>query len=273
MNTGVIPPTGQFQFVVDPGLTNIINAHVYKDNKLDTKFRYTRAQYYSESMVDYATKRWSVWNKNPHLKRLIDGRRANHLKKADVDDIARSIRYYQSVREDIRVHKLKPKKFERLNMFLYGKKKAAIHRFLHKMLRYAGESKPIMFYGDGSFYHGGKGMRSVPCKWVKRECKLYFKCFNVDEFRTSQVCPSCNERLWDVRKHLRKPVGRRRTMMIRGLKYCSSYNCRSHRYLNRDDVGCSNIYRKTRMEFPEIMERGQPGWEDAASIHQFRPMF
>ena len=55
--------------------------------------------------------------------------------------------------------------------------------------------------------------------------------------------------------------------------YCSSDTCRSHRYLNRDDVGCYNIYRKSRIEFPEIMERGQPGWEDAASIHEFRPMF
>jgi hypothetical protein len=171
---------------------------------------------------------------NSNLKRLIEGRHVNHLKKANVDDIARSIQYYQSVREHIRVYKLIPKKFEQLNKFLYGKKKAAI--------RYTGESKPIIFYGDGSFYHGGKGMRSVPCKWVKRECKLYFKCFNVDEFRTSQICPLCNECLWDVRKHIRNPVGRRRTIMIRGLKYCNSDTCRSHRYMNRDDVGCSNMY-------------------------------
>jgi hypothetical protein len=224
-------------------------------------------------MVDYAVKRWLVWNNHSPLKRLIEGRRVTHLKKANIDDIATSIQYYQSVRADIRVHKLIPKKFERLNLYLYGKKKAAIHRFLQRMLRYTGESKPIMFYGDGSFYHGGKGMRSVPCKWVKRECKLYFNCFNVDEFRTSQICPTCNSRLWDVRKHLRNPVDGRRTKMIRGLKYCCSDSCRSHRYLNRDDVGCYNIYRKTRTEFPEIMERGQPGWEDAALIHEFRPMF
>ena len=55
MNAGVIPPTGQFQFVVDPGLTNIITAHIYQNMQLVTKFRFTRAQYYSESMVDYAT--------------------------------------------------------------------------------------------------------------------------------------------------------------------------------------------------------------------------
>ncbi len=144
-------------------------------------------------------------------------------------------------------------------MFLYGKKKAAIHRFLQKMLWSTGKSMPIMFYGNGGFYHCGKGMCSIPCKWVKRECKLYIKCFNVDEFRTSQICPTCNECLWDVRKHLRKPVDKRRTKMIRGLKYCSSDTCRAHRYLNWDDVGCYNIYWKMRVEFPEIMEWGQPG--------------
>ncbi len=149
--------------------------------------------------MDYAVKRWLVWNNHPLVKRLIEGRRANHMKKANIGDITTSIQYYQSARLDIRVHKLIPKKFERLNLSLYGKKKAAIHRFLQKMLRSTGESKPIMFYGDGSFFHGGKGMRSVPCKWVKRECKLYFNCFMVDEFRTSQICPTCNERLLDVR--------------------------------------------------------------------------
>ena len=272
-NAGVIPPTSLTQIVVDPGLTNIITAHLYQNMQIVAKFRLTRAQYYSESMVDYAVKRWLVWNNHPSLKRLIKGRCAHHLKKANIDDIITSIQYYQSVRADIRVHKLIPKKFERLNLSLYGKKKAAIHRFLQKMLRYAGASKPIMFYGDGSFFHGGKGMRSVPCKWVKRECKLFFNCFTVDEFRTSQICPTCNERLWDVRKHLRDSEDKRRTKMIRGLKYCSSDTCRSHRYLNRDDVGCYNIYRKSRIEFPEIMERGQPGWEDAPSIHEFRPMF
>jgi hypothetical protein len=59
---------------------------------------------------------------------------------------------------------------------------------------------------------------------------LFFNCFTVDEFRTSQICPTCNERLLDVRKHLPESEDKRRTKMIRGLKYCSSDTCRSHRY-------------------------------------------
>ena len=67
INAGVIPPTGLSQIVVYPGLTNIITAHVYQNVQLVAKFRFTRAQYYSESMVDYAMKRWLVWNNNPPL--------------------------------------------------------------------------------------------------------------------------------------------------------------------------------------------------------------
>jgi hypothetical protein len=52
--------------------------------------------------------------------------------------------------------------------------------------------------------------------------------------------------------------------MVRGLKYCASYNCCSHRYKDRDDVGCFNIYRKTRIDFPDV----SPGWEEVPEIHE-----
>jgi hypothetical protein len=45
--------------------------------------------------------------------------------------------------------------------------------------------------------------------------------------------------------------------MVRGLKYCASYNCCSHRYKDRDDVGCFNIYRKTRIDFPDVSLAGK----------------
>jgi hypothetical protein len=125
-----------------------------------------------------------------------------------------------------------------------------------------------MYYGDGSFASGGRGQRSVPCKWVKRECKNYFTCYSVDEFRTSQICPTCNQRLMDVRKHLRD--GPRRTVIVRGLKYCSSNECRSNRYKNRDEVGCNNIYRKTRRQYPEIMSRTAERWTVPPAKHELR---
>jgi len=91
---------------VDPGETNIIQAHVYHDGQLVAKFSLTRGQYYADSMLDYSTERWKKWNKHPILKNLIEGGSTHHFKKANIDDIATSIRYYQSVRADIRVYKL-----------------------------------------------------------------------------------------------------------------------------------------------------------------------
>ena len=107
---------------------------------------------------------------------------------------------------------------------------------------------------------------------VKRECKYYFTCYSVNEFRTSQICPTCNSRLFNVRKHLRNG-SRRRTVMVRGLKYCNSEICCSHRYMNRDVVGCANIYRKTRTIYPDVMDRSSTGWSDPAKIHEFRSKY
>ena len=268
MFKGVIQHDGVYEYAVDPGETNIIQAHVYRDGQLVAKFSLTRGQYYAKSMLDYSTKCWKKWNKRPILKNLIEGGSTHHFKKANINDIATSFQYYQSVRADIRAHKLIPNKFERLKFYTYGKKKQTIHKLLSKMVKISGEKRPIMFYGNGGFASSRKGTRSVPCKWVKQECKIFFKCYSVDEFRTSQICPICDNRLWDVRKRLRSKL-HGKTFKIRGLKFCNSDGCRSHRYMNRDDVGCTNIYRKTRTTYPEIMSRSQPGWDNNPQIHEY----
>ena len=150
-------------------------------------------------------------------------------------------------------------------------KKRCVHRFLSRLVKFSGEELPIMYYSNGGFAPGGKGQRNVPCKWVKHECKQYFTCYSVDEFRTSQICPTCNDRLFNVRKHLQN--GRRHTVMVRGLKYCNSNICPSHRYKNCDVIGCTNIYPKTQNEYPGVMDRLSPGWEDNAEIHEFKPIY
>ena len=199
------------------------------------------------------------------MRALNNGRRDHHFKTSNIDQLHESINHYRETRVGIRDRKLIPKKFERLNFYTYTMKNRTIHRFLSKLVKLSGEVRPIMFYGDGQFAPGGRGQRSIPCKWVKRECKHYFKCYSVDEFRTSQICPTCNERLYNVRKHLRNG----KIIWVRGLKYCGSDICSSHRYHDRDDVGCHNIYRKTRVEFPNVMERSQPGWTVSARTHDF----
>ncbi len=217
-------------------------------------------------MLNLSTKKWKAWNNQPLLKELSRSHLIHHFKMANMQRINQSMHHYQgipegkeeSIRDKIRVQALTPKKLERLRFFTYSKKQEKIHGFLSNLVKYCGGkgNVSIMYYGNGSFASGRKGQRSVPCKWVKRECKNFFTCYSVNEFWTSQVCPTCNKQLLDVRKHLRK--GERRTLMIRGLKYCSSRTCRSHPYKNCNDVGCTNIYRKTWREYPVIMDRSSP---------------
>lgn len=281
---GVIDLGGyEHEIVNDPGCMNILQIQIYRNGQLVKTIRLTRNGYYEDSLLNLSTQRWLRWNNCPNLRSLIVGRQTHHFKTSNMQRIISSMRQYKGREEEdgqeaiegtrnrVREWKLLPKKFERLRFHTYLMKQRTIHRFLYKLVKFCGEEHPIMYYGNGSFAPGGKGQRSVPCKWVKRECKYFFTCYSVNEFRTSQICPTCNNRLFNVRKHLRN--GRRRTIMVRGLKYCNSHVCRKHRYLNRDVVGCSNIYRKTRTIYPDVMNRSSPGWNDPARIHDFRSKY
>ena len=256
-------------FVVDPGNNNILYIHVYLDGVLIRTLRLSRNYYYQESMLNYSRLRWLVWNNVPEMKALIVGNLHNHFKTSNMNRLHKSVEYYHENRENVCVLKLRPKKYERNHFFIHRKKKSTIHRFFSKMVKLSGEHYPLMFYGDGEFAPGGRGQRSVPCKWVKRECRQFFDCYSVDEFRTSQICPTCNDRLFNVRKHLRNG----KTIWVRGLKYCASDICRAHRYKDRDSVGCLNIFRKMMPGFPIVMRRGQPAWDEAAGTHEFRSTF
>ena len=108
--------------------------------------------------------------------------------------------------------KVRPQKFARQRFFLYCQKRKVIHKFLAS-LRIPGYDDYRIFYGDGSFPSGGRGRKSVPCKWVKKECMRMYDCTVVDEFRTSQVCPYCFERLETVYK-----LQNAKRKEVRGLK-------------------------------------------------------
>lgn len=260
---------GRMVFVVDPGNNNILYIHVYLDGVLIRKIRLSRNYYYQESMLNYSRLRWIVWNNVPEMRELITGLRDNHFKTSNMDRLHDSVVSYSGMRENIHLLKLRPRKYERNHFFIHRKKKSSVHRFLSRLAKSSGERYSLMFYGNGEFAPGGRGQRSVPCKWVKRECRQYFDCYSVDEFRTSQICPRCNDRLFNVRKHLRNG----KIVWVRGLKYCASDVCRAHRYKDRDSVGCHNIFRKTRTGFPEVMRRSNPAWDEPAGTHEFRSKY
>lgn len=58
----------------------------------------------------------------------------------------------------------------------------------------------IMYYGSGTFASRQKGEQNAPCKWVKKECKEFYHCITMNEFRTSQVCLVSNSWIFDIKK-------------------------------------------------------------------------
>ena len=99
-----------------------------------------------------------------------------------------------------------------------------------------------MLYGSGNFPSGAKGERNVPLKYIKKRCNNHFKCHEVNEFRTSQVCPHCEgSRLWDV---VMVNPGMITETKIRGMKWCSSEHCKHNPLKNRDMVGSINIMKR-----------------------------
>ena len=85
------------------------------------------------------------------------------------------------------------------------------------------------------------------------EFQSYYIVIVINEFRTSQICPRCKHRLYDVKKRL--PSGK--LEYIRGLKWCASTNkeCRKSPLWNRDQLGARNIYLKSLADHDPIYDR------------------
>jgi hypothetical protein len=116
----------------------------------------------------------------------------------------------------------------------------------------------VVLYGDGSFPSGGRGRQSVPVKEIKDAVKRQYEVVEVDEFRTSSVCPECGEQLCKVLEFFNGKY-----YEVRGLKWCSSDACKSHPLYTRDvGVGCANIFLRNMERGHPIMDRGSDlPWE------------
>ena len=197
----------------------------------------------------------------------------NHFKRINLSEFEDGIIHYKENFNSIWELKGKTKKWSRQKFYLYQRKSKVIRRFLSS-LKMRGYADSVMYYGSGTFAAGQKGERYAPCKWVKKECKEFYhcNCITVNEFRTSQVCPVCNSRLFDIKKL----TDDGRTKKVRGLKWCDHEMCRSCPLKNRDEVGTTNIFIKTKPDYPDIYDmwkRLDDGtirgvvWEGGPSIH------
>ena len=84
---------------------------------------------------------------------------------------------------------------------------------------------------------------SVPTEYVKDKCRQYFKTIEVDEYRTSSICPCCDSVLSKVTKRIQVADDQCEIREVRGLRRCSSTVCSQVSFKNRDSVGARNILR------------------------------
>jgi hypothetical protein len=157
----------------------------------------TRRHYYNRAKIYAVVKRSNKWNATAKMKAIIEGLSENHFKRACPIEFEAAIANYRENFHRIWKHKAETKKWSRQKLFLHGSKRSVVDQFLSK-LKLRGYQCPDMYYGSGTFPAGQRGEQYAPCKWVKNKCKEFFPCIIINEFRTSQICPVCNSRLFDV---------------------------------------------------------------------------
>lgn len=176
------------------------------------------------------------------------------LKTTDWRQFDQFIRNYGAVYNDLWANKLK-KKWCQQEFRVYRRKQILLDNYFQSM-HVKGERKPIIAFGNGRFPSSGRGERSVPTEYMKKKCKQFFETVEVDEFRTSCVCPKCDSVLVKVKKEDVATGGYRE---VRGLRRCSSNDCSHVSFKNRDTVGALNIARCLKLnERPNILRRPNP---------------
>ena len=144
-----------------------------------------------------------------------------------------------------------------MNLTIYQKRQSVIARAVNSL---QDPQKPniIVLYGNGNFASGGRGRQSVPVMAFKEAVKRQYQVIEVDEFRTSSVCPECGEQLCKVLEFFNDKY-----YEVRGLKWCGSDACKSHPLYTRDvGVGCANIFLRYMEDNHPIMDRNSDlPWE------------
>jgi len=93
--------------------------------------------------------------------------------------------------------------------------------------------------------------------------KFGSKVKSIDKHRTSQVCPDCKQRLYDVYVEdgaWRDPE-KVYTNHVMGLKWCNNEDCKQKPLKNRDELACYNIFAKGEPEYHQIYDRAAVGSE------------
>lgn len=211
--------------------------------------------YYQETGITAARKKYERWN--GVVQTEIVALSQNHYKVADWARALQRIFIMLQHSELLWSHMFL-KCWAKLKFSIYQKRQSVITRAVNSLQN---QQKPdiVVLYGDGNFASGGRGRQSVPVKAFKEAVKHQYEVIEVDEYRTSSVCPECGEQLCKVLEFFNGKY-----YEVRGLKWCGSDACKSNPMYTRDvGVGCANIFMRYVGQGHPLMERGSDlPWEN-----------
>ena len=119
----------------------------------------------------------------------------------------------------------------------------------------SGDIKPVIAYGAAKFNPNAKNELSAPTTALSKKCAQFYSTIMVDEFRTTRICCGCDYQLHPVGYKEIGSDGSLTYREIRGLRWCSSTNCR--KFKNRDMNAALNILRcfKEGEKRPKSLDR------------------
>lgn len=204
-------------------------------------------EYYHRCGITAARKKYEEWNMP--LRESHAAMSQNHCQHADWERLLHGIEVMLD-HIDLLTKHMFSKRWARKKFEIYQKKQSVIASTVND-LQDPTQPDIIVLYGDGSFPSGGVGQQSVPVQQLKSAVMRQYEVVEVDEFRTSSVCPECGDQLFKVLEFFNG-----RYYEVRGVKWCGSSVCKTHPIYTRDvGVGCTNIFLRHMGRGHPIMER------------------
>lgn len=247
MIAGIDPGVASLYYLV---LTNIpidsstmIDTSTFEVDSVPGFFEYTSGHHRHNCKSVYLMNHIRRLQKKKSLNSIYRLLSEKHLKTTKLKD------FYQAVdlrvREDVRSALWEfgfTKSVLRFHLFAQGKKKSSFAAQLKKIEKAMPDNAELTVgFGNGAFPASARGRvgGAVPTRQVKEAFGQRYHTKEVDEFRTSSVCPTCDSQLYNLYHiHCSKRY------YIRGIKLCRSIDCKKHPLYHRDKVGAINILKR-----------------------------
>jgi len=210
---------------IDPGRSNLIYG-IEKINDSVKTYKLTRNEFYTNAGMKTCNRKTAKWEKDIEDAELIF--RQHSLKTTKEAEWSAFLKDYTSVYTAIWDGKTQ-KKWARERFRVYCLRYKTLDTFFQTM---KGTETPTIAYGAAKFNPNNKNELSAPTTALSKRCAIHFPLVFIDEYNTTKVCHSCDEKLCPVMLN-----GQER----RGLRWCCSTKCRT--FLNRDSNAALNILR------------------------------